>query len=229
MNRFTAMPVSKIFPFPLERTMQLFRVVPSCCFPTVASSIICLDWSVNTRGTSPSISIVNTQANSLFQRPTNAREYFDLCHAQLRSIVERAIYLLTERFRILTVATEYEMDSQAQLPAALCCIHNIIRRFDPKDVDRDVEKAALLSTARSTDKPSEVCGSMAKYGFVTVDERDKMRERNGRKLQVDSGRTVSANILVDTTTIYQCHCNTSFKLTVVPLSYITYPFGRGPT
>ncbi|KAF8552585.1 hypothetical protein OG21DRAFT_1415843 [Imleria badia] len=103
----------------------------------------------------------------------NAHEYFNLRHAQLRSVVERAIYLLKQRFRILVVAPEADMDSQARIPSALCCIHNIIRRFDPEDVSAP---AYARSTGKSKDKSSEACGSFAKYGFVTIAERDRMRE-----------------------------------------------------
>ena len=71
----------------------------------------------------------------LHYRPANSREYFNLCHTQLRNVVERIIGVLKRRFRILVIPPKYNMDIQAKIPSALCCIHNIIRRYDPEELD----------------------------------------------------------------------------------------------
>ena len=73
-------------------------------------------------------------ANLHSYRPTNSREYFNLRHAQLRNVVECIIGVLKRRFRILVIPPEYDMDIQAKIPSALCCIHNIIRQHDPEEL-----------------------------------------------------------------------------------------------
>lgn len=46
---------------------------------------------------------------------------------------------MKRRFRILLVAPEYNLDIQAQIPAAACAIHNFIRHHDPDDSDISFE------------------------------------------------------------------------------------------
>jgi len=62
--------------------------------------------------------------------------------------------VLKRHFRILVVPPQYGMDIQACIPPALCCIHNIIRKWDPvklEDIERDVaatppcESAGMVS------------------------------------------------------------------------------------
>ena len=76
----------------------------------------------------------------------NAQEVFNLRHAQLRNVVERIIGVLKRRFRILVVPPQYGMNIQARIPPALSCIHNIIRKLDPAELD-DIEAASLQSDA----------------------------------------------------------------------------------
>ncbi|KAH7914844.1 hypothetical protein BJ138DRAFT_297641 [Hygrophoropsis aurantiaca] len=44
-------------------------------------------------------------------------------------------YMLKKRFRILEIAPEYSMDIQVRIPPAMVVLHNIIRTYDPGDVD----------------------------------------------------------------------------------------------
>jgi hypothetical protein len=58
------------------------------------------------------------------------QELFNLRHASARNIIERIFGVLKRRFRILLLAPEYELCVQAQIPSALCAIHNFIRIHD---------------------------------------------------------------------------------------------------
>ena len=52
------------------------------------------------------------------------------------------------------------MNVQARIPAALCCIHNIIRRYDPDESwDPEVEQAA--AEAAMAAKRDEIAESLA--------------------------------------------------------------------
>ena len=109
-------------------------------------------------------------------------DYFNLRHAQLRSVVERAINLLKQRFRILTTAPEYELNVQVRIPAALCCIHNIIRRWDPEDMGGDQVKLSSPSPAttaigadRSEGASPDAYGALARNEFA--EGRDTMIEK----------------------------------------------------
>lgn len=42
---------------------------------------------------------------------------------------------MKRRFRILVLPPEYSMEIQARIPAALCALHNFIRRYDPTELD----------------------------------------------------------------------------------------------
>lgn len=61
---------------------------------------------------------------------------------------------MKRQWRILQIPAEYDMDIQAQIPAALCALHNFVRRYDPEDdgelggvnpPDEDVEPAGVLA------------------------------------------------------------------------------------
>lgn len=66
-------------------------------------------------------------------RPRNKEELFNRRHAAARKVIERTLHILKERFRILQLASEYNTDTQARIPAALCAIHNFIAKHDSKE------------------------------------------------------------------------------------------------
>ena len=66
-------------------------------------------------------------------RPVNKEELFNLRHAQARNVIERIFGVLKRRFRILVIPPEYSVKVQAQIPSALCAIHNFIKFHDPKE------------------------------------------------------------------------------------------------
>ena len=59
-------------------------------------------------------------------------ELFNLRHAQLCNVIECIFGVLKQKFQILLLAPEYNLDIQARLPAALCAIHNFTREHDPE-------------------------------------------------------------------------------------------------
>lgn len=52
------------------------------------------------------------------------------------------------------------MNVQARIPAALCCIHNIIRCYDP-DESRDPEVEQAAAEAAMAAKRDEIAESLA--------------------------------------------------------------------
>jgi hypothetical protein len=68
-----------------------------------------------------------------FISPINKEELFNLRHAQARNVIERIFGVLKRRFRILLIGPEYDVKVQAQIPAALCAIHNFIRIHNPQE------------------------------------------------------------------------------------------------
>ena len=71
--------------------------------------------------------------------PSNPQELFNLRHAQARNIIERIFGVLKCRFRILQMGSGYHYSVQAQIPAALCAIHNFIRIHDGEEDKEDEE------------------------------------------------------------------------------------------
>jgi hypothetical protein len=71
--------------------------------------------------------------------PQNKEELFNLRHAQARNVIERIFGVLKKRFRILRIGPEYNMTVQAQIPAALCALHNFIRIHDSQEELLDEE------------------------------------------------------------------------------------------
>ena len=61
-------------------------------------------------------------------------------HAQARNIIERIFGVLKHRFRILQMGTGYRYPVQAQIPAALCAIHNFIRIHDGEEEEKGEEE-----------------------------------------------------------------------------------------
>ena len=74
------------------------------------------------------------------------------------------------------IPPEFDMKVQARIPAALCCIHNIIRRYDPEELrDPEVEQAAAEAATAGTNQLS-LYGDLA-GGFITADERYAMADK----------------------------------------------------
>lgn len=65
------------------------------------------------------------------------------------------------------------MSIQARIPPALCCIHNIIRRYDPEDADSEEEQLEDTEVETGGSSNSAYYGEVA-TGFITTNERDTM-------------------------------------------------------
>ena len=77
-----------------------------------------------------------------WSRPVNHCEYFNLCHSQLHNIVKHIISILKWCFHILNVPPKYNMNIQAWILVACCCIHNIICIYNgTKLVDMEIRAA----------------------------------------------------------------------------------------
>jgi hypothetical protein len=66
-------------------------------------------------------------------RPQTKEELFNLRHASLRNVVERTFGVLKHRFPILNTQIIYSLETQADLPHALACLHNFIVRQNGQD------------------------------------------------------------------------------------------------
>ena len=60
----------------------------------------------------------------------NAKELFNLRHAQARNVIEHIFGVLKQRFQILLLPPHYPLDFQACIPAALCALQNFIQETD---------------------------------------------------------------------------------------------------
>jgi hypothetical protein len=60
----------------------------------------------------------------------NAKELFNLRHAQARNVIERIFGVLKQRFRILLLPPHYPLAFQSRIPVALCALQNFIQEID---------------------------------------------------------------------------------------------------
>lgn len=67
-------------------------------------------------------------------RPANHEELYNLRHASARNIVEQIFGVVKNRWKILTIAPQFPMNIQVQIPPALAALHNFIMKYDPQDV-----------------------------------------------------------------------------------------------
>ena len=63
----------------------------------------------------------------------NAKELFNLRHAQARNVIERIFGVLKQRFRILLLPPRYPLDFQPRIPVALCALQNFIQKIDKNE------------------------------------------------------------------------------------------------
>ncbi|KAL5536483.1 hypothetical protein ACEPAF_305 [Sanghuangporus sanghuang] len=72
------------------------------------------------------------------QKPQNAKELFNLRHAQARNVVEHIFGVFKRQFSIANSAPEYPIQTQASLIQALCVVHNVICIINPQDLPNDI-------------------------------------------------------------------------------------------
>lgn len=93
--------------------------------------------------------ILHTHCNI---RPQNAKELYNLRHAQLRNVVERIFGVLKKRWYILNRGPQYSQDVQAKIPSGLAALHNFILEYDPSDIDNYAEDI-LQIVSQETPEP----------------------------------------------------------------------------
>ncbi|KNE92679.1 hypothetical protein PSTG_13892 [Puccinia striiformis f. sp. tritici PST-78] len=59
------------------------------------------------------------------QRPETKEELYNLRHSSLRNVIERCFGVFKRRFKIMTQASEYQLEQQYDLVLACACLHNI--------------------------------------------------------------------------------------------------------
>ena len=108
--------------------------------------------------------------------PVNAKELFNLHHAQARNVIERIFGVLKQRFRILLLP-HYPLDFQPRIPAALCAIQNFIQEIDQDEGEIPTDSYQAAYEPFSSDVDSDHNG-----GFITDDDEGdsevKLRRMN---------------------------------------------------
>ncbi|XP_028066475.1 putative nuclease HARBI1 [Camellia sinensis] len=91
-------------------------------------------------------------------QPENSRELFNLHHASLQNVIERAFGVLNKRFPILGSGTEpyYDVNTQEDIVLACCILHKCLMGIDPnesliEEVDTKLRRAQVqTNVARSS-------------------------------------------------------------------------------
>jgi hypothetical protein len=99
-------------------------------------------------------------AKTIFFRPKNREELFNLRHAQARNIVERIFGIVKRRWAVFSRAPEYPVETQAKLVPAIAALHNFLRVHDSDDNALD-----LGSTGEATSQ-----GSMQREGSGSLED-----------------------------------------------------------
>ena len=109
----------------------------NCLFPTEVCSTIWLSGAARTFGKIPFCFILFSEL--IKSRPSTREELFNLQHAMLRNVIERAFGVLKNRFRILLLPPKYPLEIQIRIPAALSAVHNFIHHYESIDNTHGVE------------------------------------------------------------------------------------------
>ena len=139
-----------------------------------------LSGTVQIFGTSPNF-IINFAYLSIFISPTTPQELFNLRHASARNIVERIFGILKNRFAILQHNPSLTPKVQAHLPAALAALHNVIRKYDPKEIGSRIEELDVLEYNLDELDPEfqeDDKGELAKGPPKRAEKRDVERRRD---------------------------------------------------
>ncbi len=68
------------------------------------------------------------------------QELFNLCYAQAQNVVEHIFGVIKKQWVILVLLSQYNMDLQAYISAALCTLHNFIldKNINKHYVNQDI-------------------------------------------------------------------------------------------
>ena len=122
-------------------------------------------------------------------KPKTKEELFNLQHAQLRNVIERAFGVLHRRFHILNTAPEYHLDVQAQLILVLCALHNFIRHRANGEDDEFYRESDLPYGGDEENGRENIVGDIeeSQLSMQTLDTREMMvdRDQQATKMWID--------------------------------------------
>ena len=141
-------------------------------------------------------------SSDIIHSPRTKEELFNLRHASARNVIERIFGVLKRRFRILHLAPEYDLQVQAQIPAALCAVHNFIQthshgHHDSDDSDNDsgdddedrMASAANNAPAVASDVPDDDDAKLWRDEIAEAmwTAYQQVLERRGDRMELDGG------------------------------------------
>ena len=108
----------------------------------------------------------------------NAKELFNLRHAQGRNVIERIFGVLKQRFRILLLPPRYPLDFQPRIPVALCALQNFIQKMDNNEgaIPTDPFQAAHTQFPDIDNDHDS--------GFIAGDDDDGNSEVKSRRINI---------------------------------------------
>ena len=95
-------------------------------------------------------------------------------HSSARNVVERIFGVLKRRFRILLLPAEFSIEIQAQIPTALCAVHNFIRKHDSLEDDLDSDETG------DDEEHAESIDDLGTDGAAEIDSDDSVQAMHDR-------------------------------------------------
>ena len=108
--------------------------------------------------------------------PTNAKELFNLHHAQARNVIECIFGVLKQCFRILLLPTHYPLDFQPCILVALCALQNFILKTDSNEGTIPTDPYQLAYTPLPSNDNDG--------GFITDDNYDGNSEVESCRINI---------------------------------------------
>lgn len=116
-------------------------------------------------------------------RPESKEELYNLCHASAQNVVEQVFGVLKKKWGVLTRPPQFSMEIQAQIPPAMCAIHNFIHNHDPDDAAQylsgDEEHDVNSNPGQTQENDFGVLAAAA----VTSAEKTRSEEKRDRVAQ----------------------------------------------
>jgi hypothetical protein len=108
----------------------------------------------------------------------NAKELFNLRHAQARNVIERIFGVLKQRFRILLLPPHYPLAFQSRIPVALCALQNFIQEIDHDEGAIPTDSYQSVYTPFSPDIYDD------DNGFIAEDDDEANSEVKLRRINI---------------------------------------------
>ena len=109
--------------------------------------------------------------------PVNAKELFNLRHAQARNVIECIFGVLKQCFKILLLPPRYPIDFQPRIPAALCALQNYIQEIDQDEGEIPTDAYQEAYEPFPSDVDSDA-------GFITEHDDDEYSEVALRRMNI---------------------------------------------